>query len=154
MEETEESASVEAQPIYNPDFLNNLHARMTTTLSSGSGPDEGMLRKFVEFVMPATVCGPAVTEDFILTLATLTSGQELAAARSASGDAVAMGMNMARESVYSVNGKRVTKGSGHLDLLWEALGPPGRNLVIQQWSNLSVASDEDMGKANATVRVF
>lgn len=143
-----------AQRAFNPDFLSNLHSRMTTTLSGGAAPDEGLFRRFVEFEVDVSICAPGVTENFLLTLSTLMSGQETEAARNAGGDAVKMGMTMAKSAIYAVNGVRVSKGSGHLDVLWEALGPGGRNLVVQVWGDLSQASEEALGKAKATMRVY
>lgn len=152
--EEKEKASKGAAPQFNPDFLSNLHARMTTPLSGGSAPDEGMFRRFVDFEVDASICAPGVTSNFMLTLATLLSSQETDATRNAGGDAVKMGMQMAKSSIYAVNGVRVSKGSGHLDVLWEALGPGGRNLVVHMWGDLSAASEDAVGKAKATMRVY
>lgn len=154
MEEKEKAPKGAVAPQFSPDFLSDLHSRMTTTLSGGSGPDEGMFRRFVDFEVDASICAPGVTSNFMLTLATLLSSQETDATRNAGGDAVKMGMQMAKSSIYAVNGVRVSKGSGHLDVLWEALGPGGRNLVVQMWGDLSAASEDAVGKAKATMRVY
>lgn len=152
----EETAAPQAEDTFRPDpnFLDNLYESMTAPLSTGKAPDEGLMRRFMDFRVDAGACAPGVKSDFIITIATLMSGQELSAARAANGDAVAMGMAMAKESIYAVNGKRVSRGMGHLDVLWEALGPGGRNLIMSKWSELSVAGDIALGKANATMRMY
>ena len=134
--------------------MDNLYRSMTSNLSGGKTPDDALFRRFREFQMDAAACGPVVQTDFMLTISSLTNHEEIEAARGAKGDSVMLAYSMAKSSIYAVNGKRVGRGTGHLDVLWEAIGPQGRNIVVGQWSELSSASEEALGKANRTMRVF
>lgn len=137
-----------------PSALEEAFERYTQELSAAGGTLGGpqLPRRSITFTVDHTVCAPGVfEEDFELTLRTLTPAQELQAARSAGGDAVAMGFAMAQASLYAVDGQPLDQA--HREFLWQVLDQAGRNLVVQIYTQLGTPSEEAAGKARGSLRV-
>lgn len=125
--------------------------RFTTPLSSGQMPTP-MPRGRITFEVNPEDCLPDVfAEPFTLTMATLTSGQEVDAARQANADPVVLGMAMARASLEKFNG--MTLDPIKREFLWEALGQAGRQLAMAMFAKIGTPADGVAGKVSRAIRI-
>lgn len=133
-----------------PGALQRAFERSTKSISDGSR--QSLPRKEVTFVVDHTVCAAGVfDEDFELTLRSLTSQDELAAARACKGDVTVMAMLMARNSLHALNGAMLDRGLGQDEWLWNVLDAGGRQLVVMMFANVGAPGEAALGKALASV---
>ncbi len=132
-----------------------------TKAASGGGEAQAMPRRYARFVVDHTVCAPGVfTEDFAVTIASLTSGAELAATREAQADPIALAFAYAKHAITKAgpadgdgsSDRRLS--SAEAEWLWEALGQSGRQLVVSMFASVLSAGDEAAGKARTSLRVY
>ena len=110
-------------------------------------------RRYLSFTILADACLPGFfAEDFELTIGSLTPDDEVRSAGAAKGDAFAMGHQMARRSLVAFNGEGINRADGEDEVLWSALGPTGRGIVLSMFTQLVTPSEDAMGKAQATLR--
>lgn len=128
-------------------------ARVAPRMSAGGGM-KGLMRRRLSFVVDHEMCEPGTFgEDFEVTITGLSSGQEMAAARAAGGDAMVMAFELAQRSLCEINSRPLSRGKGEQETLWEWLGSGGRNLVATMFTDLATPSKEARGKAEASLRV-
>ena len=136
-----------------PAAFDEVWQRLTTRMSKGDAP-KGIMRRRMSFVVDADMCEPGTFgEDFELTITSLSPGQEMAAAREAQGDAMAMAFELAQRSLLQINGRPLSRGKGEVEMLWEWIGSAGRNLVASMFTDLAAPSVEAAKKARASLRV-
>lgn len=132
-----------------PEALQEAFERFTR---SGAGDGQSMPRRELTFTVDPSYCEPGVfRSDFELTLRSLDSTNELAAATEAEGSGNAMMYGFAKRSVYAFDGQPIDRI--RRDFLWEALGTSGRQLVLGKFGELNTASDAAKEKAHATTRI-
>lgn len=128
-------------------------ARMSSRMSAGGGP-KGIMRRRLSFIVDHELCEPGTFgEDFELTIMSLSSGQEMAAAREAGGDPMTMAFELAQRSICEINGRPLSRGKGEVEMLWEWIGSPGRNLVATMFTDLAAPSKDASKKAQDSLRV-
>lgn len=76
-------------------------------------------------------------------LVELTPSDEIMAAKMSTGDTTRLAFELAKLSLYEVDGQRVSIGDGSADAAWLRLGPRARSLVVQAFAALNVPSSED-----------
>lgn len=141
-------------PTLDPSLFAQVQDRMSARASAGGGPGSVKLpRRYASFVVDHTVCVPGTfSEDFELTLCSVTARQEIEAARNAGGEGVGAVFELARMSLHAINGTALIRGKGEQETLWEWLGSGGRNLVALFMAELTGSSKEVQGKAKASLR--
>lgn len=127
--------------------------RSTSTASDGKRLE--LPRRRVTFQLDTALCEPGVFDVDVLeiTLVSLNSRTELEAAQQADGDAIKLGMILARHSIEAVNGVPLQRASGQDEWFWNVLGGGGRQLVMKMFSDMGGVTREALGKAQATLRV-
>lgn len=129
-----------------------------TNQDAFSARGEIVPRSRLRFDVDGEICAPGlfVGPDgqpyvFTVTLAALTSGQELAATRGVQDPAEAVHL-LARASMEAVNGAPLAEDQR--EFFWEALGPGGRQLVITMYGQIGGLNPQSMGKALASCSRF
>jgi hypothetical protein len=153
-ENSADSGEDDGPPAHKPDpgFLSRAFEQATTQASVAGMNKPSPMQRFASFVMDHTECvSENLDRDFELTLATLNATTELRAARAAQGDPASMAYELAKQSMYAVDGARL--GEAQRQWLWEALGPKGRALVVQMFQTIGAPDDNSQGKALATLRI-
>lgn len=136
-----------------PTAFDEVWNRMSSRFSAGATP-QGIMRRRLSFVVDHELCEPGTFgEDFELTITSLSSAQEMAAAREADGDPMSMAFGLAQRSICSINGRALSRGKGEVEMLWEWLGSPGRNLVATMFTDLAAPSKGAAKKAQDSLRV-
>lgn len=132
--------------------LKRAYAKAT---AEGSGKGFGSLpSKQVTFVVDHNACRPGVFDgDFKVTLESLSSGQELAAAKESKGDPTAMAFIMAKKSLTAVDDVRIDASVGEDDFLWEALDQGGRMIVVSMFAKVGTPDEATAGKAEDSLEV-
>src|SRR5690349_2321396 len=129
--------------------LRAVFERNTSTAAEGIGKRREMLRATVEVTIDHTICAPGVfDEDFELTLRATTVGIEQTLARAHRNDPTGYQAALVRASLYLFNGAPI--GAGEDEVLWEGMGPAGRNLALVAWQSLVMPTDAAMGKAKGS----
>lgn len=132
--------------------LSEAFERSTKPLSDGRKPE--VPRREITFTMDHTLCAPGTfEEDFEVTLRALTSGEELAAARTSKGDVTVMALEMAKRSVYAVDGEPLDRGRGQDEWFWSVIGSGGRQLVTALFAHVGTPGEAALGKAMASIKV-
>jgi hypothetical protein len=130
-----------------------LNATMGRNTTSNGVIVKGMPKRRITFVISAAACSPGVfTEDFELTLESLTSESELAAARRSKGDQTSLAFLFAYYGMAAVNGDPINDAEAEREWLWEALGP-ARQLVMGLFARGCMVDAESQGKAFSSFRV-
>jgi hypothetical protein len=75
-------------------------------------------------------------------LVELTSDEELMAAKRAQNEAMRLAKELAKASVYEIDGKRLSVVDGSADEAWGRFGAPLRNLLVEAYADIHVASDK------------
>ena len=119
-----------------------------------SGGGDIIPRKRITFDVDGADCAPGVFVGgdgdpltFQLTLATLTSAQEIKATRGVTDPAEAVQLT-AMASLEQLNGAPVL--GDRVAWLWEVLGPGGRQLVLTMYGEIGAISPAGMGKAQSS----
>lgn len=124
------------------------------TSESGGKGLSGLPSKKITFVIDHNACRPGVFDaDFKVTLESLNSNQELAAAKESKGDSTAMAFIMAKKSMSHVDGVKIDSAVGEDEFLWEALDQSGRMLVVSMFAKVGTPDDESAGKAEGSLEV-
>jgi hypothetical protein len=73
----------------------------------------------------------------------LTAAEELMATKRAHGDAFRTAYELAKQSLLTVNGEKVSVVDGSSDTIWNKLNPKVRNLLIAAYSEIHTPEEED-----------
>ena len=115
------------------------------------GSGDTVKRRYTTFVLDHKMCLPdTFPEDFKLTLMSLTHGEEMDCTRGKATDPLSVGMLYAQRSLHSINGGKQLDNFER-DWLWEVLGGGGRQLAVGLFSNIGMATEEALGKAQLTL---
>lgn len=135
----------------NPDALRQAMEASRRTWTPGGDTKSPIPRRFITFEVDPDACAPGIFPGpFLLTLATLTSGEELEALKDVGDDPVRIGMSLARRALNAVNGSEL--GPIEREWLWEALGGGGRQLASAMFAEIGQTDVRALGKARATAR--
>lgn len=142
------------------DFLDQLFGRMPSGMDALSGGKSLIKSREVTFLFDGSAGAPGIFTDsegnyldVMLTVRTLSSAQEIEAL-SALGEGNIMGAPyaLAKQSLVAVEGKPLKTESR--ELIWEALGSTGRQLVLMAFQQLGGgASESAMGKYRASFTI-
>lgn len=92
-------------------------------------------RRKMRLVVDKDLCDPgAFEDDFELVLESCSSADELDALKEASDNPGSMPFLLARNAIRTCDGEPVGYGDGSRELLWEALGPAGRSLILRKFN--------------------
>lgn len=129
-------------------MFDRVYQRMT---AEGVRPMD-LPRREATFTVDHTVCMPGVfTEDFEVTIRSLSSADELAASRSSNGDPVIMAFALAKASLRAVNGRLLK--THEREVFWEWLDSGGRQVVTAVFTKVGMADEETTKKAMGTLRI-
>lgn len=132
-----------------PGFAKQVFEQNTSTNSMRS---KGLPRKMATFVMDHTECGPGVfPQDFKVTLRSLSSRDEMKAAKAAKSDPASLGFEMAKASLYKINGDLL--GHAEKEFFWDAFDNGGRQLVMYAFQKIAGAREESVGKVLESLEV-
>jgi len=73
----------------------------------------------------------------------LTSEEELLAFRRSKGDKGALTAELVKASIVEADGKKLSAGDGSVDTFWNGLHPKLRALVMEAYSSIHSAAEED-----------
>jgi hypothetical protein len=135
-----------------PQLLAELFDRMTTTgVAALRGGQELFERETYTYTVHGADCAPNAfvtsegeIQDFQLTIRALSAEQELKA-MSGVREPMTMPSLFAKASMYAVNGTTIAN-ENHRNVLWNALGQKGRQLVTLAFGRIGAASEAALGK--------
>lgn len=132
--------------LVDPNALDRLVAKMSTSASSGEGPKRIQRRSHTVVIDPAICELDTFDAPFKLRLEGLSAEAELEAYRS--GDSTTAGLTMAKKAIREMNGKPLRKSQ--IDLIWECLGMSGRMAVVNAFMVHCTGVDSGLGKSVKT----
>ncbi len=138
-----------------PGLATNIFNRITETNAAAlsGGKRDLFPRQEIDLIIDGSECAPnvfcdedGVYYDFKITLRSLSSAEELDvfSTSDVTEDQVGGAFQMAKKSFYKMNGTKMK--SDQKDLLWELLGPKGRQLVMRGFGEISQISPAAVGK--------
>lgn len=95
-------------------------------MPKSSLPEPSGDRVIHEYDVPASIGGD-ITQIAIIELK---ASEELQATRRARGDSIRLAWELAKQSLYEVNGERVQVGDGSSELAWNRMNPKLRNMTL------------------------
>ncbi len=138
-----------------PGLATNIFNQITETNAAAltGGKKDLFPRQEIELIIDGSECAPGVFcdedgvyYDFKVTLRALSSAEELDvfSVSDVTEDQVGGAFQMAKKSFYKMNGTRLK--SDQKELLWELLGPKGRQLIMRGFGEISQISPAAVGK--------
>ena len=124
------------------DLLEDFLQRHTKTGAEATRPGGMFERPTFAFTIPADHA-PSFGEDFEITLRELSYADEAAAAES--GKQLSIGFEMAKRSLYAING--VALSSVQRETVWAGLGSKGRQLVTAVYAAKFTADGDYLAAA-------
>lgn len=164
-EATTESTAAEDGPqdFVNPragaDFLDQLFGRLPAGMEALSGKSQIIKPREVTFLFDGSAGAPNIfidqNGDYLdvqITVRTLSSAEEIEALGSITNNVGAAPYALAKRALYAVEGKPLK--ADQRELIWEALGSTGRQLVLMAFQNLGGgASEAAMGKYRSSFSI-
>jgi len=77
-------------------------------------------------------------------LITLTADEELMCFKRASGNNAKLATELAKASLYEVDGKKLSAGDGSVDSFWKDMDPRLRQLVLTAYTEIHAAKEDDV----------
>ena len=146
-EQNEKDKPEEKEPAYSSSALEDA---MEATTSNEPGAAPPTMHRECTFRVDHNVCSPnTFREDFKLTLRSLSSKQETRAVKGVS-EPIEVGTALAKASLHALNGTPL-KGKDEKDWLWDHLAPGGRQITIGMYSNIGMATEESVKKAESSL---
>ena len=146
----EEKKSEAVPETANP-FSSELFAQaMEARASSDPNSPKPSMHRDCTFIMSASECVPGTFPmDFKVTLRSLTSRQETAAAKGVS-EPMEVGTALSKMALFAVNGTPL-KGQDEKEWLWDHLASGGRQIIIAMYSTIGMAKEDAVKKAESSL---
>lgn len=140
-------------------FMDELFGRLPKGMDALSGKATQLIKpREVTFLFDGSAGAPDIFMDedgnyldVKLTIRSLSSAEEIEALGTIGGNALAAPLALAKRALYAVEDKAIRPEQR--ELIWEALGSMGRQLVLLAFQNLGGASDAAMGKYRSSFTV-
>lgn len=135
------------------DSIMELHGKRDGAAMKGGALFE---REEFTFPMSGETCAPGVFYlngeplEFKLTVVGLTHQEELEAGRTVKA-ATDLPFALAKRSLFAFKGKPLDMKKR--EWLWEALGPKGRQVVVNAYGEVNAAGDEALGKLQTVLAI-
>lgn len=111
---------------------------------------KGAARVVYEYDVPKSIGGENMTTIGVVEL---TAEEELMATRRARGDSIRLAFELAKTSLYEVNGERISHADGSIDKVWNEMPPKLRNLALQAFTELHSPDDDATSGFKASRRI-
>lgn len=79
-----------------------------------------------------------------LGLVELTAGEELMAAKRASGDSMRLAYELSKEALRRLDDRALSAADGSIDVAWSAMSPKLRNLVLSAYNDLHAPAEAEV----------